>query len=149
MCRLCGEREETVSHIATECKKLAQKQYKNWRHYQVTIRSLTKLGTIIPHLLHLSVSSCLFLLFFFFRLEFSFKCSFQFPPLYRAWNFGWLSFLEIDKCSRQNVVGKQRNWQWIFPQNDTFLWGLVRVSKYWVSMERAIYPCWLCFLPIY
>ena len=35
MCRLCGEREETVSHITTEYKKLAQKQYKNWRHDQV------------------------------------------------------------------------------------------------------------------
>ena len=160
MCRLCGEREETVSHIATECKKLAQKQYKNWRHDQVakvvlgnpakiTIRSVTKLGTIIPHLLHLSVSSCLFVCLFFRMAEFSFKCSFQFPPLYRAWNFCWLSFQEIDKCSCQNGVGKQRNKQWIFPQNDTFLWGLVRVSKYWVSMERAIYPCWLCFLPIY
>ena len=131
MCRLCGEREETISHIATECKKLAQKHYKSWRHDQVakvvlgnsakiTIRSVTKLGTIIPHLLHLSVSSSLFVCLFFFLLEFSFKCSFQFSPLSRAWNFGWLSFLEIDKCSRQNVVGKQRNWQWIFPQNDTF-----------------------------
>ena len=29
MCRLCGERKETVSHITTECKKLPQKQYKN------------------------------------------------------------------------------------------------------------------------
>ena len=36
MCRLCGEREETVSHIVTECKKLAQKQYTNWRRDQVT-----------------------------------------------------------------------------------------------------------------
>ena len=27
MCHLCGKREETVSHIATECKKVAQKQY--------------------------------------------------------------------------------------------------------------------------
>ena len=38
MCHLCGEREETVSHIVTECKKLAQKQYKNSdtiRHNQV------------------------------------------------------------------------------------------------------------------
>ena len=35
MYRLCGEREETVSHITTEYKKLVQKQYKNWRHDQV------------------------------------------------------------------------------------------------------------------
>ena len=35
MCRLCGEREETISHITTVRKKLAQKQYKNWRHDQV------------------------------------------------------------------------------------------------------------------
>ena len=35
MSRLCGEREETISHITTKCKKLAQKQYKNRRHDQV------------------------------------------------------------------------------------------------------------------
>ena len=35
MCRLCGERKETVSHITTECKKLAQNQYKSWRHDKV------------------------------------------------------------------------------------------------------------------
>ena len=56
MCRLCGEREETFSHITTECKKLAQKQCKNWRNDQVaklfignsakiTICGATKLGT--------------------------------------------------------------------------------------------------------
>ena len=31
-CRMCGEREETVGHIVAECKMLAQKYYKNWRH---------------------------------------------------------------------------------------------------------------------
>ena len=111
-----------------------------------------------------------FLAVFLFRLEFSFKCSFQFFPLYRAWNFGWLNFLGVswccgnycqfafvlwcgycsvsfqsfvlrhwcpqhqettnflksDKCSRQDVVGKQQNWQWIFPQNDTFF---VRIGQ--------------------
>ena len=36
MCRLCGKREETVSHITTKCKKLDQKQLiKNLGHDQV------------------------------------------------------------------------------------------------------------------
>ena len=30
-CRMCGEREESVSHLIAECKKLAQRDYKN-RH---------------------------------------------------------------------------------------------------------------------
>ena len=32
LCRLCGEREETVAHVVSECKVLAQNQYKKWRH---------------------------------------------------------------------------------------------------------------------
>ena len=28
LCRLCGEREETVAHVVSECKVLAQNQYK-------------------------------------------------------------------------------------------------------------------------
>ena len=32
LCRMCGEREETVAHIVSECSQLAQKQYKRWRH---------------------------------------------------------------------------------------------------------------------
>ena len=28
----CGEREETITRIVAECSKLAQKQYKVWRH---------------------------------------------------------------------------------------------------------------------
>ena len=32
---MCGEREETVGHIVAECKMLAQKYYKNWRHDKV------------------------------------------------------------------------------------------------------------------
>jgi len=32
MCRLCGDREETVAHIVSECRVLAQTQYKKWRH---------------------------------------------------------------------------------------------------------------------
>ena len=37
MCRLCEEREETVSHIVAECSKLAQKQYRLWRHDRVAL----------------------------------------------------------------------------------------------------------------
>ena len=33
-CRMCEERGETISHIASECKKLAQKEYKR-RHDNV------------------------------------------------------------------------------------------------------------------
>ena len=34
-CRLCGERDQSVSHIVAECKMLAQKYYKSWRHDKV------------------------------------------------------------------------------------------------------------------
>ena len=34
LCRMCGRRNETVSHIASECGKLAQKEYKR-RHDSV------------------------------------------------------------------------------------------------------------------
>ena len=34
-CRMCGEREETVSHLVAECIALTQKQYKSWRHDMV------------------------------------------------------------------------------------------------------------------
>lgn len=34
MCRMCGQREETVMHIICECSKLAQKEYRK-RHDQV------------------------------------------------------------------------------------------------------------------
>ena len=29
---MCGEGDETASHIVSECKKLPQKQYRCWRH---------------------------------------------------------------------------------------------------------------------
>ena len=34
LCRMCGKRNETISHIVSECGKLAQKEYK-WRHDNV------------------------------------------------------------------------------------------------------------------
>ena len=34
-CRMYGESDETISHIVSECKKLAQKQYWRWRHDKV------------------------------------------------------------------------------------------------------------------
>ena len=32
LCRMCGERGETVQHIICECKKLAQREYKWYEH---------------------------------------------------------------------------------------------------------------------
>ena len=29
-CRLCGDRDETINHIISECSKLTQKEYKAW-----------------------------------------------------------------------------------------------------------------------
>ena len=37
MCRLCGEREETISHIKAECTMYAQKQCCLWRHDKVAL----------------------------------------------------------------------------------------------------------------
>ena len=34
-CRMCGEREETIAHVVSECQKLAQREYKSWRHDKV------------------------------------------------------------------------------------------------------------------
>ena len=31
ICRVCGSADETVAHIASECSKLAQKEYKQVR----------------------------------------------------------------------------------------------------------------------
>ena len=33
--RMCGEGDETVSHIVSECRKLAHKQYRCWRQDRV------------------------------------------------------------------------------------------------------------------
>ena len=33
-CRLCGDRDETIKYIISECSKLAQEEYKT-RHYLV------------------------------------------------------------------------------------------------------------------
>ncbi len=35
LCRMCGKWEEAIAHIVAECPKLAQKQYKAWRHDKV------------------------------------------------------------------------------------------------------------------
>ena len=32
---MCGKREESIAHVVAECEKLAQIQYKNWRHDRV------------------------------------------------------------------------------------------------------------------
>ena len=42
-CRMCGEQDETVAHILTERKMLAQCQYKNWRHDKVAVSTLRNL----------------------------------------------------------------------------------------------------------
>ena len=34
-CRMCGDKEETISHIVSECKQLAQNEYKLSRHDKV------------------------------------------------------------------------------------------------------------------
>jgi hypothetical protein len=34
-CRMCGERDETIAHIVSECSQLAQNDYKNCRHDKV------------------------------------------------------------------------------------------------------------------
>ena len=34
-CKMCGESDETVSHVVSECRKLAEKQYRCWRQVKV------------------------------------------------------------------------------------------------------------------
>ena len=49
-CRLCGEREETVMHVLSECKKIAQTEYKK-RHDKVATWTHWRLCQIysLPH----------------------------------------------------------------------------------------------------
>ena len=35
LCRLCGERDETVAHLLSERKNHCQTQYKKWRHDKI------------------------------------------------------------------------------------------------------------------
>ena len=70
-------------------------------------------------------------------------------PLYRlsfAWNCGCLTFLGKGQISvnLQRVVGKQRNWQWIFPQNVIFFCKcnpvrIVQNIQNEVLLERSIF----------
>ena len=34
---MCGERDETISHVVAECENLAQLQYKVWRHDRLAV----------------------------------------------------------------------------------------------------------------
>ena len=49
-CRLCGEREETIMHVLSECKKIAQTEYKK-RHDKVATWTHWRLCQIynLPH----------------------------------------------------------------------------------------------------
>ena len=83
---------------------------------------------LLPNLFR-SFSLALFFFFFFFFLL---HLQVLLPGICMEL---WLAnFKERDKFSFQKVVGKQQNWQWIFPQIVTFfvnvtLLGLVRKSK--------------------
>ena len=43
-CRLCGDRDETINHLISECSKLAEKEYKTRHHWmgKVIYRELCK-----------------------------------------------------------------------------------------------------------
>ena len=64
---------------------------------------------------------------FFGRIYFDLSLSLSylpsFPSLLAVWlpTFGVELWLEREKFNIQRVVCKQRDWQWIFPQNVTFL----------------------------
>ena len=84
---------------------------------------------LLPNLFR---SFSLALFFFFFFFSFLLHLQVLLPGICMEL---WLAnFKERDKFSFQKVVGKQQNWQWIFPQIVTFfvnvtLLGLVRKSK--------------------
>ena len=85
---------------------------------------------------------------FFWRIYFDLSLSLSFlpsfPSLLAVWllTFGVELWLEREKCNIQRVVCKQRDWQWIFPQNVTFECNSVRISQdiqNEVSLERSIF----------
>ena len=41
-CRLCGDRDEAINHIISECSKLAQKEYKVWHDWVGKVIHLEK-----------------------------------------------------------------------------------------------------------
>ena len=46
-CRLCGDRDETINHIISECSKLAQKEYKTRHDWVSTGRCARNLNLAI------------------------------------------------------------------------------------------------------
>ena len=60
-CRLCGDRNETINHIISECSKLAQKKYKT-RHDEWARRSIgnsaRNLIRLYERMLHAQPSIC-------------------------------------------------------------------------------------------
>ena len=91
--------------------------------------------------------------------SFAFLVYWQFCcPLYRpcfAWNCGSLTFYERGRLIfKEYVVCKQRNWQWIFPQNVTFFseYNFDRIFQNIqneVSLERSILEVVVACLSIY
>ena len=51
-CRLCGDSDETINHIISECSKLAQKEYKTSHDYVKCARSKTTPGSGVATIYH-------------------------------------------------------------------------------------------------